>query len=226
MLCILSVISEVSLQADHVLNVLFILIRGSHPGDHWPEIYKLITVINHVPYKLSRLCMHKFVDVTCVSWHPEILLLADPQVCVQYYLQCEVQHSHVQRHSHMTDRDSKCVLRDWDVSRYCLQTFLWREMQLHERQSELKHAKPKVVALWVFYMTRNNKVLHILQGTACFNGFRSLDNPHLWIWNFADMSRDFLSRSILHVLSNVKRQVSQDTTLIWCMLYPGDLKSI
>lgn len=158
--------------------------------------------------------MHKFVDVTCVSWHPEILLLADPQVCVQYYLQCEVQHSHVQRHSHMTDRDSKCVLRDWDVSRYCLQTFLWREMQLHERQSELKHAKPKVVASWVSIWLETTRYCRVPLASVV----RSLDNPHLWIGNLQTwVTRDF--KQIDTVLSNVKRQVSQDTTLIWCMLY-------
>lgn len=175
MLRILNVSSEVSLQADHFINLLFILIWG--PPRLSLSWDKVITVINHVIYKQV---MHTQVcGVTCLGTLKSYFLLISR---LWQYLQYVVQHSHVQQHSHMTMwpfRDSKCVLQD-EICRYCRQTFLWREMQLHVRQSDLKHAKRKVVASWVSIWPETTRYCTYCR-VPLASMVRSLDNPHLWI---------------------------------------------
>lgn len=138
------------------------------------------------------------MDVTCVlapwnptsSWSPGCVL----------YLQYVVQHSHVQQFSHMTmwpcePSEILNVFYKTEICRYCLQTFLWREMQLHVRQSDLKHAKRKVVASWVSIWPETTRYCTYCR-VPLASMVRSLDNPHLWIGP-SQTWVEILSRSIL-----------------------------
>ena len=171
MLRILNVSSEVSLQADHFINLLFILIWG--PPRLSLSWDKVITVINHVIYKQV---MHTQVcGVTCVlaPWNPTSCWSPG---CMQY-LQYVVQHSHVQQHSHMTMwpfRDSKCVLQDWDMQ------ILSSDLPLTRNATSctavwFKACQKKSRSFVSFYMTRNNKI------TAHTAGYRLLQWSDRWI---------------------------------------------